>query len=80
MEDNFKIVYEPPRKRIIDSIYFDLRIVRNSMTDLQCQINKQPEYGKSEHDVELLAAWGQFEDYLLMKLAEEKKIFRASEN
>ena len=80
MKDNFRILYDPPRKKVIDAIYFDLKIVRNKIVDLQVQIKYQPMFDKDDEALELLAKLNDYEDYLLMKLTEEKKVIRASIN
>jgi len=80
MEDNFKIVYSKTRTEIIDSIYFDLAIARKNLIELLYKIRQQPMFGKDDYDEALLAEWQKLEDYLLMKLSEEKKIFRPGVN
>lgn len=80
MEDNFRILYDPPRQKVIDAIYFDLKIVREKIVDLQVQLKHQPMFDKDDESLELLDKLNDYEDYLLMKLTEEKKILRMSKN
>lgn len=79
-KDNFKIIFGEPRKRVIDAIYFDLKITRNEIVNLEVDLKYNQMFDQDEEALSRLEELYDKEDYLLMKLAEEKKLFRPSDN
>lgn len=79
---NFDDMNKQPRPKVVDGIYFDLSVMRKAIVKLEVDLRyknemKYEEIEKIEMELEALR---EQEDYLLMKLVDEKKLIRSNDN
>lgn len=79
---NFDDMHKQPRAKVIDGIYFDLRVMHNAIVDAEIKLRYKEKLSYEEIEkIEMeLEALREKEDYLLLKLVEEKKLIRSYNN
>ncbi len=79
---NFDDLNKQPRSKVIDSIYFDLKLIHNAIVDIEVNLKYKDNatYDEIEEAEMKLKILREEEDYLLLKLVEEKKLIRSYNN